>query len=98
MDFYSKIITLCQEKGVSRSRMADDIGISRSTPKDWETRKTKPQFATLKKIADYFGVPVSYLSDETSIDDFIDYDSIAGPDLFRPGNLLSGFFYVWDMD
>lgn len=84
MDFYSKIINLCQEKGVSRSRMADDIGISRSTPKDWETRKTKPQFATLKKIADYFGVPVSYLSDETSVDDFIDYDNVDTSSFNQP--------------
>ena len=27
-----------------------------------------------------------------------DCNCCAGPDLFRPGNLLSGFFYVWNMD
>ena len=27
-----------------------------------------------------------------------DCNCYAGPDLFGPGNLLSGFFYVWDMD
>lgn len=65
MDFYEKVITLCKEKGVSRSKMADSIGISRSTPKDWETGKTIPRHETVKRIADYFGVPVSYFDDDS---------------------------------
>lgn len=68
MDFYEKVITQCREKGVSRSKMADDIGISRSTPKDWESGKTTPRFDTIKKLADYFGVPVSYFSDTANDD------------------------------
>ena len=63
MDFYSKMIKLCNEKGVSRSKMADSIGISRSTPKDWESGKSKPRPDTIKRISDYFGVPVSYFSE-----------------------------------
>ena len=64
MSFYEQVITLCKEKGVSRSRMADDIGISRSTPKDWADKKSIPQFSTIKKIADYFDVPVTYFTEE----------------------------------
>ena len=63
MDFYSKIIELCQQKGVSRSKMADDIGISRSAPQGWAEKGAVPRFATMKKIADYFGIPVEYLYD-----------------------------------
>lgn len=63
MDFYEKVITLCKERGVSRSKMADDIGISRSTPKDWENGKATPRYDTLKKLANYFGVPVTYFSE-----------------------------------
>ena len=65
MDFYTKVITQCQEKGVSRSRMADDIGISRSTPKDWESGKATPRFTTIKKLSEYFGVPVSYFTESS---------------------------------
>lgn len=64
MSFYDKVISLCKEKGVSRSRMADDIGISRATPKDWLVKGSNPQFSTIKKIADYFGVSVEYLTSE----------------------------------
>ena len=63
MDFYEKVITQCREKGVSRSKMADDIGISRSTPKDWENGKVTPRYDTIKKLADYFGVPVAYFTE-----------------------------------
>lgn len=68
MDFYERVIALCREKGVSRSKMADDVGISRSTPKDWADKKSKPQFATVKKIAEYFNVPVAYLTEEQEMD------------------------------
>ena len=60
MDFYGKVIMLCNEKGVSRTRMADDIGISRSTPKEWKDSGSTPRSDTVKKVADYFGVPVSF--------------------------------------
>lgn len=63
MDFYTKLIELCKQKGVSRSKMADDIGISRSAPQGWAEKGAVPRFETIKKIADYFGVPVSYFSE-----------------------------------
>lgn len=66
MDFYTKLIELCKQKGVSRSKMADDIGISRSAPQGWAEKGAVPRFETIKKIADYFGVPVSYFSETTN--------------------------------
>lgn len=64
MYFYEKLIDLCKKKGVSRSKMADDIGISRSAPQGWAEKGAVPRFETIKKLADYFGVPVSYFSDD----------------------------------
>ena len=66
MDFYTKLIDLCKQKGVSRSKMADDIGISRSAPQGWAEKGAVPRFETIKKIADYFGVPVSYFNETTN--------------------------------
>ncbi len=67
MDFYEKVIYLCRQNGISRSKMADDVGISRSTPKDWADKRSTPQFSTVKKIADYFGVSPTYLTDDNSV-------------------------------
>lgn len=67
MGFYEKVIMLCRRKGVSRSKMADDLKISRSAPQGWEKGR-KPQFSTMKRIADYFNVPVEYLLDSNNIE------------------------------
>ena len=64
MSFYQKVVALCSEKGISRSKMADDIGISRSVPIKWENSNSIPRASTIKKIADYFGVTVEYLKSE----------------------------------
>ena len=66
MDFYTKLIDLCKQKGVSRSKMADDIGISRSAPQGWAEKGATPRFDTMKKISDYFGVPISYFNETTN--------------------------------
>lgn len=67
MEFYEKVIMLCILKGVSRSKMADDLKISRSAPQEWEKGR-KPQFSTMKRIADYFDIPVEYLLDSNNIE------------------------------
>lgn len=91
MDFYTKVLALCKAKGISRSKMADEIGISRSTPKDWAEKKSTPQSGTVKKIADYFGVPVSYLSDDntTEIQTVNDNHGIIG-NTHAPVTIMNG--------
>lgn len=59
---YERITTLCEEKGVSRSRMCLDVGLSKSTMSDMKNGRTKSvSTATAQKIASYFGVSVDYL-------------------------------------
>ena len=64
--FYEKVMGLCNKKHISRSKMADDIGLSRSTPAAWEQGKSIPTYTVIKKVADYFGVSVDYLMSEKS--------------------------------
>ncbi len=59
---YETIHALCVSKGVTDSRMCTDIGISRGIMSDLKTgRKSGVSAKTLNKIADYFGVSMSYL-------------------------------------
>jgi len=51
---------LCSQHGVSITKAAKDVGIAPTTAYDWITRNAKPRPSTLKKIADYFGVDVSF--------------------------------------
>lgn len=55
--FYEKVLILCKNKGISPSKLMDDLKMSRSNFEKWEHGAT-PQNRTIKKIADYFGVPV----------------------------------------
>lgn len=59
--FYDLYSELCREKGVSPSRAALDIGISKSLPTSWKNTGTMPKGEILSKIAVYFGVSVDYL-------------------------------------
>ena len=66
MDFYKKVEKLCQDKGISLTRLTIDLGISKSNQTSWK-RGSKPQNKTISNIAAYFGVPISYFSDNTCI-------------------------------
>lgn len=59
---YETISTLCENKGVSVSKMCTEIGISRGILSDLKTgRKSGVSAKTLNKIAEYFGVTMNYL-------------------------------------
>lgn len=64
LSFYNKYIRLCTEKGISPSAAAIEIGIRKSNVTYWKSNRNNPSDATLKKIADYFGVTVEYLKEE----------------------------------
>ena len=59
--FYDEYTALCQQKGVSRSRAAAEIGLSNSTVTKWKTTGATPSGETLAKVSAYFGVPVEQL-------------------------------------
>lgn len=59
--FYDVFVSLCNEKKVTPTRAALDIGLSKSTPTTWKKRGLTPQGETLHKIAQYFNVSTDYL-------------------------------------
>ena len=59
--FYDKYVFLCQSKGVSLSKAADEIGFDRSSITKWKNKGFTPRQELLVKIADYFGVTIDYL-------------------------------------
>lgn len=59
---YEIIDQLCAEKGISGSKMCDDLGMSRSTLTELRKGRAKTlKLEKASKIADYFGVSVDYL-------------------------------------
>ena len=52
---------LRKEKKMSQQKLADLLGVSRSTVAMWETSSNEPDNETLSRIADLFRVTVDYL-------------------------------------
>lgn len=64
--FYDIYATLCEEKGISTSKAAIEMGISKGTVSVWKNKGTSPRMAQLEKIADYFHVSTDYLLGKTA--------------------------------
>lgn len=47
-----------ENAGLSQCELAEKIGVSQAAVGMWESGKREPNFATLCKLADYFGVSV----------------------------------------
>lgn len=58
--FYNNYVRLCNEARKSPSAVALEIGIAKPTVSRWKTG-SKPNHATLLKVADYFGVTIEEL-------------------------------------
>lgn len=61
MVFYERFEWLCEEKGVTPTQAARDVGIRQSVVSMWKKRGSTPSGKTLNKLAEYFGVSTDYL-------------------------------------
>ena len=67
MTFYQKVHRLCESKGFLVSELGEHAGFKMtvSTASSWKTRGSIPHPSTILKIADYFDVPVEWLTDDS---------------------------------
>lgn len=59
---YEKFEELLIKYETTAYRVSKDTGITSSTFTDWKNGRSKPKAEKLKKIADYFGVSLEYLT------------------------------------
>ena len=62
MNFYDRYIELCNQAGKTPSAVAEEIGLSRTAVHRWKTGGGVTD-ATAAKVAKYFNVPLSKLTD-----------------------------------
>lgn len=65
--FYDKYQKMCHQIGKSPFAVARDLGISSRTQGNWKSG-SEPRYGTLKRIADYFNVDVSYFYEDDQIE------------------------------
>lgn len=61
MDYGMRLRELRAKRGLSQKELTDRLNINRSTYARYETSATQPDFDTLKKIADFYGVSTDYI-------------------------------------
>ncbi len=64
MTFYERVKRLCELRGISVSKLTDDLGFSKSAGTTWKTSSGSPRPGTIKKIADYFGITIDELKED----------------------------------
>lgn len=57
---YTRIKELCENRGISMTKLSEDLGIAASLIRKWKTT-TSPSVDKVKMIAEYFGVSADYL-------------------------------------
>lgn len=65
--FWERFVQLCAERNTKPNPVAKELGISSGAVTNWKNGAV-PQSATLKRIADYFGVSTSYLIGNVQMD------------------------------
>lgn len=80
-NLYTRIESLCNEKGIRPGRLCDEMNLSRSLMTDLKMgRKKTVNAQTAQKIADFLGVSVAYLlgqSQQRSSQDILDQVDVA---------------------
>lgn len=57
----NRIAALRAEKGIRQIELAQTLGVSQGTLSTWENGKYEPDISTLKRLSDYFNVPIDYI-------------------------------------
>lgn len=71
---YDVFDRLCKSRGITAYQVAKDTGVSTSTLSSWKIGRYVPKSDKLKRIADYFGVPVDNFYRNDNQDNINSYD------------------------
>ena len=55
----AKIKALCEQKGITVSKLEKECGLGNATIWHWD--KVSPKVASVQKVADYFNIPICEL-------------------------------------
>lgn len=64
MNSYEKVRKLMYEKNVRKADVIRGTGVTRPVLVNWEHGRNEPSLKTLKRLAVYFGVPVTYFLED----------------------------------
>ena len=89
--FYDNFVKACNLHNKAPSAVAIDIGISKATVTGWKNG-SMPSDATLRKLADYFGVSPEELTGSTGPAQRKSPAGVPNSDTQSEGQLMAAFF------
>lgn len=89
--FYDNFVKACNLHNKAPSAVAIDIGISKATVTGWKNG-SMPSDATLRKLADYFGVSPEELTGSTGTAQKKAPADVSNSDTQSEGQLMAAFF------
>lgn len=89
--FYDNFVKACNLHNKAPSAVAIDIGISKATVTGWKNG-SMPSDATLRKLADYFGVSPEELTGSTGPAQKKAPADVSNSDTQSEGQLMAAFF------
>lgn len=89
--FYDNFVKACNSRNKAPSAVAIDIGISKATVTGWKNGST-PNDATLRKLADYFGISPEDLTGSTEPAQRTSPAGVSNSDTQNEGQLMAAFF------
>jgi transcriptional regulator with XRE-family HTH domain len=87
MDIYERVSLLCEEKKISKRQLAIACGMDASAISKWRTKI--PTVNNVKKVADYFGVSVDWLTGKSDVRNFEQDVYYTDPDVAEKVQRLS---------
>lgn len=63
-----------KENGITQSTLAKALNVSQNAVYNWENDKCEPNIETLKKISEFFNIPVTEFFGDTRIDIMTEFD------------------------
>lgn len=88
-NLYEKIVNLCESRHIKPGKMCNELGFSRSAVTDLKMgRKTTLSAEYIKKMADYFGVPMEYFFDKEKAPTNVEAEKLVVPVL---GEVAAGY-------
>lgn len=61
---FNNIVSLCKDRNISIAKLEKEIGLGNATIRTWKT--SSPSVERLKLVADYFGVTVDSLINDSN--------------------------------
>jgi|GEM_PF-4677013 len=64
----NKLLKLREHHGIPQKEFADSIGMTKVAVRRWEHDEATPHISNLRKIAEFYGIPVNALANDDEID------------------------------